>query len=527
MSSKLETHPKQEVVFIARTLWGGGSEKVLYELAHCLDRNRFTPTVLYFLEQENLVPYDPSISTICLESEADKNSKYQYQLQYVVALSFKQKLLYILRAVYFVIPTAFREKINLPQWLSSINAKKNQLSEIKSEANKSIWLVALSFKQKLLNFLRAVYYVIPTAIREKINLHQRLCSVKTKENQLSDVTAEANNIASPKYEMFDAIFEVWPMVLTLRKALDGFSQDAVLIPIEELNTVILWLSQLPPYRKVLASQHAPYSQAQLIRYPEERVRQVKEWLYLNACRAADVVTFPSEVARWDLINNYQASPRRTLYMPNLIDCDAIPQKSRQPLPENLKLLNRKTVFTQVARLSYEKNPLLLVEACYLLRKKYDDFVVLYVGDGPLDATMREQIDQKNLQDHILLLGEQSNPYPYMAAARALLLTSRLESFGLVIAEAMLCGAVPITTDSGGPRELLCNGKFGLLLPLNDPRAFADAMYKIATDDNLYSQLREGALSWVLRFDAPRAVKEWEELILRIAENRIDDRTTKK
>lgn len=495
-STPRQKHPKQEVVFIARTLWGGGTEKVLYELAHYLDPDRFTPTVLYFLDQENPVAYDPSISTICLESMVVRPTPPP---EPVVVPSTKQKISSFLLKAYYVIPGPVREKISLHQRLRPV----------------------LSFRQVVFNFLRKTYYAISGFIHEKISLHRRLHLVSANNTVPLDTPK-----TPPEYGIFDAILEVWPEVTGLRKALDGFSQDAVLIPMEEFNTVILWLSQLPPYRKVLASQHAPYSQAQLIRYPEKQVRRVKEWLYLNACRAADVVIFPSERARVDLINNFQASPSRTLYMPNLIDCEATLQKSRQPLPENLNLSKRKTVFTQIARLSYEKNPLLLVEACDLLRQKYDDFVVLYVGDGPLYATMCEKIDQKNLQDHILLLGEQANPYPYIAAARSLLLTSYLESFGLVIAEAMLCGAVPITTDCGGPRELLNDGEFGMLVPLNNPQAFADAMYKIATDDNLYSQLREGAQSWVLRFDAPRVIKEWEELILRVIEHRIDDRKTK-
>ena len=414
---------KQQVVFIAYALWAGGVEKVLYELTHGLDRERFSPVIVYLKESDNLIEYDPKVETIYLN------------------------------------PTGY-----------GFNA----------------------------------IYKFPMMVDK-------------------DTTIEATQLAQQKYSIDDAIAEIAPFALALRKVLKQFSQDAMLIPMDERNTTILWLSQIPPYRKVLASQHYPYSQAQVIRYPDEQVQQVKEILYLNACRTADVVTFDSEGSRWDFINKFGASPKHTLFMPNPINCDSVIQKSHQPLPDNLQQLNRKTIFTQVARMASEKNPLLLVDACDLLRKKYNDFVVFYVGNGPLFNEMREQIERKNLQDHILLLDEQANPYPYMANARALLLTSRAESSPLVLVESLVCGAVPIATDCvAGPRGLLGDGKYGLLVPPNDPQLFAEAMYQIATDDLLYNRLRENAMDWALRFDAPRVIKEWEELILAVAENRIDD-----
>jgi len=408
---------KKEVVFIAYALWGGGVEKVLYELAHGLNPEQFTTTVLYLHKEDNLIPYDTRVKTI------------------------------------FLWPT-----------VDDFNATP----------------------------------LLPDLVMEK-----------GKNIEAADPTQQ-------KYTIEDALAEVWPFALVLRRALGTFSKDAMLIPMDERNTVILWLSQLPPYRKVLASQHYPYSQAQPIRFPTEQMRRIKEILYLNACRAADVVTFDSEGSRWDFINNFGASSNYTLFMPNPINCASVIQKSRQPLPENLQQLKRKTIFTQVARMAYEKNPLLLVDACDLLRKKYDDFVVFYVGNGPLLNEMSEQIEKRNLQNYILLLDEQANPYPYMANARALLLTSRAESSPLVLVEALLCGAVPIATDCvAGPRELLGDGKYGLLVPINDAQLFADAMYQIAIDDVLYNRLRENAMDWALRFDAPRVIKEWEELILRI------------
>lgn len=413
---------KQQVVFIADTLWAGEVEKVLHEIVHGLDQDRFTPVIVYWQESENHIIYGLKIVTIHIEPGED-----------------------------------------------DFNTIKD--------------------------FLTLTYKYSGSAL---------------------------SHGSQHTYSLDDGVAEILPFALALRKALTQFSEDAILVPMDERNTVILWLSQIPPHRKMLASQHYPYSQAQIIRYPDERVRWIKEILYLNACRTADIVTFNSEEARLDLINNFGASPQRTIFMPNPINSKLVIQKSQQPLPDNVKLLHRKTVFTQVASLSDEKNPLLLVEACDLLRNKYNDFIVFYVGDGPLYNDVRQKIEEKKLQDHILLLGEQENPYPYMAYARAFLLTSPVESSSLVLAESIICGTVPIATDcNASSNELILDGNYGLLVPPNNPLLFSEAMYQIATDDLLYNRLRENALDWAMRFDSPRVIKEWEELIRKVAESQKD------
>lgn len=410
---------KQQVVFIAYALWAGGVEKVLYEIVHGLDKDRFSPVILYWQKGENLLSYDPQIETIHIQPSEDD--------------------------------------------FNTVN-----------------------------DFLTTRYKYSGIALSQGVQ---------------------------NTYSIDDGVAEILPFALALRNILTQFSEDAILVPMDERNTVVLWLSQIPPHRKVLASQHYPYSQAQVIRYPDERVRRIKEILYLNACRTAEIVTFDSEGSCLDLIDNFGASPQKTIFMPNPINSESVIQKSKQPLPDGLKQLHKKTIFTQVARMAYEKNPLLLIEACDLLRNKYDDFVVFYIGNGPLYNEMLQKIEEKNLQDHILLLGEKENPYPYVSNARALLLTSRAESSPLVLVESLMCGTVPIATDCiAGPRGLLADGKYGILVPPNDPFSFSEAMYQIATDDVLYNRLREGAQEWAMRFDSVTVIKEWEELILKVAKS---------
>jgi glycosyltransferase involved in cell wall biosynthesis len=446
----MNPNSKQQVVFIARTLWGGGVEKVLYELAHGMDRERFDVTVLYMLEDQNIFPYDPSVRLVCLQPA--------------------------------VVPKS-----------------SPLLASVVSPA------------RRIFNFLRKIYHrIVPSSIRSASFVRPLVDHIVQ-----SLVFRSAGQVVTPQYDIKTAIEEIWPQVLLLRNKLNDFEDDAVYIPLEELNTVCLWLA-MSRHGHVLASHHVPYSWAQYFRFPDLHVRQANQWLYLNACRSADLVAFPSEGARFDLFEKFGIPLEKTIYLANPMNCKDIVKKSLEPLPVELTQLGRKTVFAQVSRLSLEKAPFLLIDACNILRKRYDDFVVLFVGGGALFNEMKDRVKENRLENHILLLGEQANPYSYMAASRATLLTSSTEGFGLVLVEAMLCGSVPVSTDCDGPRDIIDNNQYGLLVPSGDAQAFADAMYRIAIDDELYSSLKSKAHDRALRFDSSQVIKEWEDLILQIA-----------
>jgi glycosyltransferase involved in cell wall biosynthesis len=124
----------------------------------------------------------------------------------------------------------------------------------------------------------------------------------------------------------------------------------------------------------------------------------------------------------------------------------------------------------------------------------------------------KEIEDKNMKEYVILLGEMSNPYPVISKSKSLVLTSHFESFALVLVEAMACGSVPIAVDCPyGPRDVLENGKYGLLVPPNDATELAEAMYKIVTDNELYNSYLSVLNQGALRYDLKKVLNEWEDL----------------
>jgi len=68
-----------------------------------------------------------------------------------------------------------------------------------------------------------------------------------------------------------------------------------------------------------------------------------------------------------------------------------------------------------------------------------------------------------------------NPYYFLNKAMLCILPSKSEGWGNVLVEALACGCPVVSTDCGGPREILDDGKFGLLVPPGDIKKLEEAI----------------------------------------------------
>jgi len=117
----------------------------------------------------------------------------------------------------------------------------------------------------------------------------------------------------------------------------------------------------------------------------------------------------------------------------------------------------------------------LVRAFDLIHSQRDLRLVI-IGDGEQRDAIEELIGDSDLGDVVDLPGFVDNPYSFMRAADVLALSSKWEGFGNVLVEAMACGTPVVSTDCpSGPSEILVNGKYGMLVPVEDEAALADAI----------------------------------------------------
>ena len=129
----------------------------------------------------------------------------------------------------------------------------------------------------------------------------------------------------------------------------------------------------------------------------------------------------------------------------------------------------------VGSLRAQKDHATLIKAFSYFRQHVNAKLTI-VGEGPLRAELENLIIELGLQAVVSLPGFFSDPYPWFRSADLFVLSSRWEGFGNVIVEALECGLPVVSTNcKSGPSEILDDGRYGLLIAINDPMALALAM----------------------------------------------------
>lgn len=133
----------------------------------------------------------------------------------------------------------------------------------------------------------------------------------------------------------------------------------------------------------------------------------------------------------------------------------------------------------------------LLRAVACLKKRLPIKLSL-VGDGPERASVEALSQRLGMQDDVEFVGEQEDPSPWLRDADLYLFSSRIESFGLGVLEALAC-AVPVVGPSvGGVPEVLGSPPAGRLTNANDPMALADAATLLLSDAEIYQELAKRA-----------------------------------
>ena len=164
-----------------------------------------------------------------------------------------------------------------------------------------------------------------------------------------------------------------------------------------------------------------------------------------------------------------------------------------------------TLVLFVGRLVEHKNLPRLLEALALVVKQRPRTRLLLAGSGPLRDALATQIMQLGLQDHALLLGEQSEVPALMEAADLVVLPSLREGLSNVVLEAMALGRAVLSTPVGGIPQAIDNGQHGVLVEPTDTDALARALLTLIDDPALRARLGHAAQHKVLEQYSPPAM----------------------
>ena len=159
------------------------------------------------------------------------------------------------------------------------------------------------------------------------------------------------------------------------------------------------------------------------------------------------------------------------------------------------------------RLMPEKNHALMLKALKLVRQEADVRLIL-LGEGELKESLRRQCKDLEIAEWVDFHGYVKNPYCFMKACDAVVISSLYEGLPTVLIEALACGCRIVSVDCpSGPDEILEHGKYGILVETENAEALKEGILMGLKQQPDVDALEERAED----FSVEKAVKKYEQL----------------
>ncbi len=166
----------------------------------------------------------------------------------------------------------------------------------------------------------------------------------------------------------------------------------------------------------------------------------------------------------------------------------------------------------VGRLALRKDyPTLLHALVFVIEKRPKQKLVI-LGDGSEEKKIVQLSKDLGLSENVIFMGNQKNPYNFMANAEIFVLSSISEGFPTVIVEAMACGVPIVSTNcKSGPNEIIEDKKNGLLVPVSDERSLANAILELLNNKKLREKFSIEGRKKAECFSIEESISEYEKL----------------
>jgi len=202
-------------------------------------------------------------------------------------------------------------------------------------------------------------------------------------------------------------------------------------------------------------------------------RYVTEILMAPLC---NLVIANSESGRNALIAR-GVSPRRVLVIRNGLDLDRFSEL--RPAGARPACADRAARIGMVARMEEDKDHATVVKALAKVAAGFPDVRLILAGDGSLRPLIEAPVRIHELADRVTLLGNIDHPEQVYGDIDIYVQASSIgEGTSNSLIEAMASGLPVIATALGGNREVVVDGRTGILVPPRDPGSLAAAMIRL-------------------------------------------------
>jgi glycosyltransferase involved in cell wall biosynthesis len=264
-----------------------------------------------------------------------------------------------------------------------------------------------------------------------------------------------------------------------------------------LNAAALKLCPEGRTMRVVISDHTVISQQLRLATGRWRAPLFRQALRMMYPRADEVITVSHGVAT-DLMTLAPGLRRPPVVISNPVLPDDFAALYQQPMDRPDLANLQRPVILGVGRLHAQKGFDLLITAFARMAARQRGTLVI-LGQGAEEASLRALAESLGIGRRVIFAGFTDNVYPWYRWADLFALTSRWEGFGNVLIEAMGAGTPVVSVNCpSGPSEILANGKYGVLIPQDDPALLSDALsYGLAMTINQRAAARKRATEFCI------------------------------
>lgn len=170
----------------------------------------------------------------------------------------------------------------------------------------------------------------------------------------------------------------------------------------------------------------------------------------------------------------------------------------QKLRESLRISREGAVVVFVGGINRRKNIHVMIDAFAKVVESHPEAQLVLVGPddklsyGEYPKRIREQINELDLDAHVIFTGMVDNVEDYLKVADLYISTSEAEGLGLGVIEAQACRTACVVADIPVTPDLVPSSDYGRVVSVGDINGFAQAMNELLGDDQLRNQIAENS-----------------------------------
>jgi glycosyltransferase involved in cell wall biosynthesis len=229
-------------------------------------------------------------------------------------------------------------------------------------------------------------------------------------------------------------------------------------------------------------------------------------------RYGNFMTTVSECLRRHMVQYYGVSEKKVRAIVNAVAPSKLNPDALSELKQKFTRRPDELFALCVGRFHEQKGHVYLIDAVEQLSESHRKKIRIFLaGDGPLEDSLRQRIEQKHLQENFVFLGYFKEIPTALEFCDFLILPSLWEGLPRVVLEGFALGKPALATDIPGTSDVVIHSQNGLLVPPRDPSALAGALRLILDSPAALSKMQQGARDAAKKYSFEQMVQNYHTL----------------